>query len=211
MRYDQQKWSVISSLCLLITGISLLSSILFKLPLLIVLSVLFIGALTWFLIFLPKAPDSIRFKVLHRLKIGLITGVIATITYDVVRYDMVKILNLGLNPFKAFPHFGFLLANGKGSQSLHWVLGSIYHFANGLGFAASYSILLAHRGWIPGVIWALCLEAFTIGLYPGWLNFAFTPNFLWMSLTGHIAYGMILGIMCQKLDKKIFQKNDLSN
>ena len=97
-------------------------------------------------------------------------------------------------PFETFLIFGQLIIGVDASRTAAYVVGTSYHFLNGIMFAIAYCFILGGRGWQYGVIWALGLEAAMFTLYPGWLNLeAVMKEFTIVSMTGHIAYGVVLG------------------
>ena len=84
------------------------------------------------------------------------------------------------------------------SITLQWVVGSAFHFCNGLAFAVAYSYWFAPKGPLAGIAFAMVLEAFMLGLYPGWLKIAEYAPFLTMSLIGHLVYGAVLGVLARR-------------
>ena len=69
---------------------------------------------------------------------------------------------------------------------------------NGLAFAVAYSYWFAAKGAVTGIAFAMMLEAFMLGLYPGWLRIADYAPFLTMSLIGHLVYGTVLGVLARR-------------
>ena len=132
-----------------------------------------------------------------RILIGFAGGFLGTIAYDLSRYLIYLFFPISIWPFEAIPLFGRLLAGDSFSQS--WILGFgiLYHLTNGIAFGIAYSILFAPRGWIAGVGWALVLEALMLSIYPGWLGVQFFAEFATISVTGHLAYGFVLGTFCR--------------
>ena len=96
-------------------------------------------------------------------------------------------------PFDIFTIFGQSLL-GAGFEGA-WVrmLGLLFHFANGIGFAIAYTISFGRRGIIAGIIWAMVLELFMVTIYPGWLGMQALEEFLQVSIFGHVVYGVVLG------------------
>ena len=67
------------------------------------------------------------------------------------------------------------------------------------GSAFSRAIVAAGRPWWLGVVFALVLEAMMVSLYPGWLRVPLTSEFVTLSVTGHLAYGSMLGAIARRV------------
>lgn len=130
---------------------------------------------------------------------GLLAGAAATAAYDLSRVVVVEALDLAVRPFAAWPLFGGALI-GQGAPSAgRWVAGAVFHVVNGLAFAVAYTAWFARRGTAVGIAWGMFLEAFMLGLYPGWLRITDYGPFLVVSLIGHVVYGAVLGVMAKTL------------
>lgn len=140
-----------------------------------------------------------RKEVLGRVRVGLICGVVATAGYDVSRYLLVKIAGYSIWPYDTFKLFGQLLLGEGVSADLAWVAGTTFHAVNGLSFAVAYTILLGDRGWKTGIVWAMGLELVMVCFYPGWLGLKVLDEFLNVSITGHLIYGVLLGWLSRRL------------
>lgn len=118
---------------------------------------------------LRHLPLDARRLVRRRAAAGLIAGLLGVAAYDVARVLLVQVLHYQLDPFGTWPIFGQLIIGGdKGTAQ--WIVGTGYHYLNGVMFAVARCMLLPGRLWLFGVAWALGLEAFTLTFYPGWLN-----------------------------------------
>lgn len=129
---------------------------------------------------------------------GLLSGAAATVAYDLSRILVVSALDLPVRPFAAWPLFGRALI-GDAPDGALLAVGFAFHLVNGLGFAVAYTAWFADRGVRAGIAWGLFLEAFMLGLYPGWLNIADYGPFLVVSLAGHVVYGAVLGLGARAL------------
>jgi hypothetical protein len=151
------------------------------------------GATAWAAV--RTLPTHQRTLLAQRIRIGLVAGVWATIAYDLVRYVLVAALSWSVSPFGAFPLFGRLLIGGDQPEVALWVAGTVFHLLNGLGFAIGYTLVITAPTVWTAVIWGMTLELFTILLYPDWLGIRAIDEFFSMSMLGHLAYGIVLGLI----------------
>lgn len=181
----------------LVTGLGLIVGIFTGISLLWILALLISFALIGGSVVYKRLGLSAKKVLRHRLIAGLTGGLLATIAYDLSRYLLYLIFPLHIWPFEAIPLFGQLLVGDHFSKS--WILGFgvLYHVINGVAFGIAYSILFAPWGWIAGIGWALVLEALMLAIYPGWLGIKFFEEFATISVTGHLAYGFVLGMFCR--------------
>lgn len=193
------------------SGIALVIAVLAKASLALMLFVLglFAGcilALKWF-----HATDCSRNVIKQKIVVGLKAGCIATLAYDLSRLLVVKLCNFPISPFKAFPLFGHLILGENASQAAVYIAGTAYHFVNGMLFTVAYCFAFGGRHWLYGVLWALGLEGAMLALYPTWLDLGkVMQEFTIMSMTGHVVYGSVLGVLCQKWLKAGGKKQTIS-
>ncbi len=152
------------------------------------------GILAWM-----RLPPPARTEIIRRAKVGLMAGFLATIAYDVSRWLIVTIFHDTFAPFHVFPILGYAIAGTNLSPAVATIIGTLYHYANGVLFAVAYAILLAPRGWWTGILWALGLEALMLTVYPGWIQPTPFEEFLSVSMLGHVAYGSVLGTFSRRL------------
>lgn len=147
-----------------------------------------------------RGSPSRRRVIITGVRAGLVGGTLATLGYDVSRLLIVSLAHLKFAPFHAFPLFGALIL-GKGvAVWAAWTVGTMYHYLNGVAFAIAYCILLGNRNWKWAIVWALGLEALMFTIYPGWLDLrAVMTEFTVVSLSGHVVYGCILGMISQSM------------
>lgn len=151
------------------------------------------GAAIW-----VRSETEQRSSFRRRLTIGLLSGLTATIVYDVSRLALYYGFNLQVSPFKAFPAFGAAILGSDTDPGTALAAGIIYHIINGISFAMAYTLAFGTKGPLAGFIWAMVLEGLMLATYPSWLNIVHYDQFLIMSLVGHGAYGITLGISAQR-------------
>lgn len=137
-----------------------------------------------------------------RLKHGLWAGLAGTLVYDVVR-GLVQLSGVfQYDAFRAIPLFGSLITGREPESSLAVLAGWVYHFWNGISFAVIYALNAAGKHWLWGLAWAMFLEAAMVLTYP--IAFGVPrsdPGFLTISVLGHAAYGIVLGLWIQRLGR----------
>lgn len=194
LRQHWRRW--IGGALFLCTGAGLLVHLLVGLPLAVTVPGAAGLAASLFLLLNQARPTPFPGR---RIRVGLLSGLLATIAYDLSRLAVVTATRSSVDPFAAWPLFGAGLAGTATPDSLRWVVGAAFHMTNGLLFAVAYTVWLGERGPGWGVLFALGLEAFMLGLYPGWLNIRDTSEFTLMSITGHLSYGLVLGTVTRRL------------
>ncbi|HEV2705679.1 MAG TPA: hypothetical protein VGV59_07115 [Pyrinomonadaceae bacterium] len=159
------------------------------------------GTLAWRL----RGMETTRRAAFLRLLLrGALVGLLATLAYDGARLAIVRLFRLPLNPFEAFPYFGYAIAGESIARRSALAFGTLYHFMNGIFFGVSYCLLLGGRRWFYGVLWAFGLEVLMFSIYPTWLNLdAVLKEFTFVSVSGHIAYGAVLGALATRVDRHI--------
>ena len=135
---------------------------------------------------------------LRRVRAGATAGVLGTAAYDGIRLMLEQ---LGLAPGKSFlaiPLFGTGLTGHQPGDPVAVAAGWAFHAVNGVGFAIAYTLVAAGRAWWWGIVFALFLEGMMVSLYPGWLHVPLSTEFLTLSVSGHFAYGSILGVLARR-------------
>jgi hypothetical protein len=181
-----------------LTGVALLVYMLFHVSLgtaLVCALVFVVAALTWRLYNIHPTQRPVLIRQLGK---GLLIGLVATAAYDLSRLAIVEIFALKVWPFEAFRFFGYAIAGEGISRHLAIAVGALYHLGNGVFFSISYCLLLGRQKWFWGVVWALGLEVLMFSFYPTFLNLdAVMKEFTIVSLSGHLAYGTVLGVMAK--------------
>ena len=98
------------------------------------------------------------------------------------------------NPFRAIEVFGLLILRTDVDTSVTKTVGWPFHLWYGLSFAVMYTLALG-RGRIWWAIgWSMMLEIAMLSTYPSMFRIMLDWPFLAVSLIGHLAYGLGLGI-----------------
>lgn len=166
-----------------ISGVSLLAA---AGLVLVVAAVL--GAVIW-----RRADPRGQMEMGRLLRAGALAGFLATAAYDLSRFFLIEVTGIAFWPFDIFNVFGQALVGAGYSGAWVRLAGLLYHFANGIGFALAYTIVLGRRGVWAGVAWAMVLELLMVTIYPGWLGMEALNEFLQVSVLGHAVYGVVLG------------------
>jgi hypothetical protein len=195
---------LISALLSLFSGAALVITILLRASLGLVLTALV--ALVAMAAGIIWSSSSAKERRLLQTKcvVGATAGILGTIAYDASRWLLVKTIGWTFNPFGAFPVFGRLLIGVGHSSIVILAVGIGYHALNGILFAIAYSLVAFARPWYWGILWALTLESAMFTLYPGWLDLtAVMKEFTVISLSGHVLYGSVVGILCQWIPRRL--------
>ena len=135
----------------------------------------------------------------NRLLVGLVAGFIATLAYDGVRWAIQETAPLDYDGFRSINIFGSLILGKPESALDARIAGWTYHFWNGISFGVMYALVAGPARWYWGLAWGTALELLMISIYP--VAFAIQrsdPAFLAISMTGHAAYGAVLGLLAER-------------
>ena len=151
------------------------------------------------------------------IMIGSVAGLIAAVGYDIFRLPFVFAYGLGLHGivpalqlFKVFPRFGAMLLGQSVEQQQYslaaHLLGWAYHFSNGLTFGIMYLAVVGDarkHHWVWAVVMAVGLElGMLLTPYPAFFGIRATPTFVVVTLTAHLVFGVVLGLLARKLALK---------
>lgn len=187
------------TVAMLFSGMALLISIFTGTSLALSLVLLGITALIIVIAKWRQTPFEIRPLIRRQFITGLVAGISATLVYDIVRWMLTTFGLFNFYPFETFNIFGQLIVGEAAPRSLTVPIGTAYHFLNGIAFATAYCFFAGGRNWKFGIAWALVLEAAMLSIYPGWLDLqAVMREFVAVSMLGHIAYGITLGVISQR-------------
>ena len=132
--------------------------------------------------------------------LGAIAGLISAVAYDLYRLPFVM---AGAPLFNVFPRFGELVLESHEPRWLVHLLGWSYHFSNGAALGIMFlAVVTAFRRanlfWCA-IAWALVVEALLlISNYANFFGFQLNGRFLFLTISAHLVFGIVLGILCQR-------------
>ena len=146
---------------------------------------------------------------------GVVAGLLAAVAYDIFRLPFVfaHSWNLdGILPalplFKVFPRFGALILGQPSEQTAYsldaQLTGWSYHFSNGATFGILYLAAVGaprHHSWWWAIVMAVGLElGMLLTPYPAYFHIRTTPTFIVVTLSAHLVFGVVLGLVAKYLD-----------
>jgi len=135
---------------------------------------------------------------LDRLRGGVWIGLVATLAYDGLRYVLWATGALVFDPFRSHPIFGELITGYPRAGAVAHVVGWVYHFWNGIAFAIMYTLVAGPAHWAYGFGWAMLLEVAWLAALPSTLRLDLSRDMVVLSLVGHGAYGVVLGLLAER-------------
>lgn len=176
-----------------------------------------------FAVLLPATVALVFLALLDRRKgdgrlwraalVGALAGFLAACAYDVFRLPFVFSREWGLtsvvppmNLFKVFPRFGAMIlgepVEQPGYSLAAHITGWTYHFSNGITFGVMYLALVgdaSRRSWLWAVLLATGLElAMLLTPYPQFFAIPVTALFVAVTLTAHLVFGVVLGLLTRR-------------
>lgn len=135
----------------------------------------------------------------ERIWAGSWIGFAGTLAYDGIRYLIAVTGIFSFDPFRIIHMLGALITTEPPTEPVAIAAGWTYHFWNGMNFATMY-VLVAGRGrWPLALAWAMCLEVLMMATYPGVFAISqWDVGFVSVSMIGHVAYGVTLGVLAQR-------------
>lgn len=146
--------------------------------------------------------SPVRRALGRRVGHGVLAAVLATAAYDLTRLVITSTVTTAVDPFVAWPLFGQLLTGAPRDSAVAAGVGFLYHVVNGLGFGIAYVLVFRRPGPVSGLVWGMGLELAMALLYPSWLRIDALREFLTMSVVGHVAYGVTLGLVAAWLHRR---------
>jgi len=134
----------------------------------------------------------------NRLVVGLWGGLAATAAYDATRLVLWQVGVFRFDPFISHPIFGWLITGLPEQSFTAQLVGWSYHLWNGIGFAIMYTVVAGPAHWGFALLWALFLEFCWLTALPSVLEFRPNPELVALSVIGHAAYGLVLGLVARK-------------
>jgi hypothetical protein len=133
----------------------------------------------------------------NRLVVGLASGAVGLVVYDVVRLVVAQFVT-GFDAFYSIRVFGNLITGAPVATPEALAVGFGYHTTNGLTFGVIYALLAGPARWWWGLAWGLVLEIAMILVYPAIYIPTSSRAFLTVSIVGHAAFGSVIGLACQR-------------
>jgi hypothetical protein len=143
-----------------------------------------------------------RLPFWRRFSAGAVAGITGLLAYDLVRLTVYSSHLLDYYPFHAIPILGSLITGQPATAVSSVLAGWLYHIWNGFSFAIIYALLAGPAHWWWGVAWAMLLEIGMLLSYPSFLAIQASASFVTVSLIGHAAYGVALGVTVRRLAHK---------
>jgi hypothetical protein len=140
-----------------------------------------------------RADVEQRRRLTRLAKVGLVSGLVATLAYDVIRTVLSRFDASPYDPFEALRAFGSAIAGPSASPTAVVAAGTAFHLFNGFAFGVAFCLLFRRGGVLRGMAWGAFLEVFQLTLYPGWLDIRAYQEFAQISALSHLAYGATLG------------------
>jgi hypothetical protein len=186
-------WLRVLGLGALLTGAALVAHIVagisLRLALALAVAVLIVAVrLSW-----RRTSSEDRFHMKLRAVVGLVSGLLATVSYDLSKYALSQWEPSPYDPFEAIHIFGVLLAGPTAPNVVVNAAGTLFHVVNGISFGLAFCLLVARPGIVSGTAWGLFLALMQLTLYPGWLDIRFYREFAQISGISHVIYGIVLG------------------
>jgi hypothetical protein len=178
-------------------------------------------------IFLPALLLLLGFAAIDRRRgdgqlwravlIGLASGLLAALAYDVFRLPFVFAKEWRLdamvppmNLFKVFPRFGAMVL-GEPLEQAHYsaatqIIGWAYHFSNGATFGAMYLAIIGRAErwpWTWAIAFAVLLElGMLLTPYTSVFAISITMRFIIVTIAAHAIFGLALGITAGWLERR---------
>jgi len=190
--------TLIAFACAAVSGLALLLHAAGWLPLYYLVDVLAAPSMVLLLALGAIARRINQPIFLNRLVVGVWGGLTATAAYDVVRLALWQAGVFRFNPFISHPIFGWLITGFPEDTFVAQMVGWSYHLWNGIGFAIMYTLVAGPTHWRYALLWALFLEVCWLTALPSVLEFHPNPELVALSVIGHGAYGVTLGLISGK-------------
>jgi hypothetical protein len=146
---------------------------------------------------LRRASSEDRHRMVRRTVVGLLSGLLATASYDLSKFVLSQLDPSPYNPFEAIHIFGLLLVGSSVSNFVINAAGTLFHVVNGISFGLAFCFLVAQPTIVSGIAWGLFLALMQLTFYPGWFNIGFYQEFAQISGASHLVYGIVLGYSCR--------------
>jgi hypothetical protein len=181
----------------LFSGVALLAHIIAGVSLRLALALTIAFLLLAVCLIWRRASNAARQPMIRRTGVGVVSGLLATGSYDLSKFALSQWEPSPYNPFEAIHLFGVLLAGSNASNLVINAAGTVFHVVNGISFGLAFCLFVTHPSVLSGIAWGLVLALMQLTLYPGWLDIGFYQEFAQISGISHVVYGMVLGSSCR--------------
>lgn len=143
-------------------------------------------------------------RLTNRIWVGIWAGAAATGVLDAIRLTG---FHLGQMPGNMPRMFGVLILDrmALGPSLGSDVLGYAYHYWVGACFGLAYALVCGRFRWWGGLVWGLIIEIgmmvtppMVVAMDTGYFGVKFGPGLLVTSLTAHVAFGIVLGLLAER-------------
>jgi hypothetical protein len=152
-----------------------------------------------FVMLLVRSERGQEEVFVNRLRGGAIAGALAVAAYDMVRLLLLLSGLFPFNPFRPIEVYGLLILDRYQDTPLTKAVGWTFHVWNGLAFAIMYTLAVGRGRVLWGLGWGMMLEVAMIATYPSIFRLRLDWAFVLVSLIGHVAYGLTIGITARKV------------
>jgi hypothetical protein len=146
-----------------------------------------------------RSQGAWEHEFIKRISGGIVAGAAGLVAYDAIRYLVLVSGIASFNPFRPIEVYGLLILNRTQDSALTKAVGWAFHIWNGLSFAVMYTVAVGKGRVLWGVGWGMLLELATIATYPSMFRITLGQEFIVMSLTGHLAYGLAVGFAARRM------------
>ncbi|MBI4547019.1 MAG: hypothetical protein HY707_03505 [Ignavibacteriae bacterium] len=146
-------------------------------------------------------------RLSNRIWTGIWVGAVSTAALDVIRLTG---FSLGWMPGNMPRMFGVLILDqmALGPDDLSDFVGGLYHYWASACFGLTYTLLVGRTRWWGGLIWGIIIEIgmmttppMVIAMDTGYFGLKQGFGVLGVSLTAHISYGIVLGLLLERYTK----------
>jgi hypothetical protein len=197
-RAQGSRFRLLLAACACATGGALLVHITSKVSLAFAAVSLLVVAVVVFIVVTQWLDPVRRRYVARRVRVGAISGLIATMAYDLARFGTVALFQMSFKPFHVFELFGQGLLDAEVTGPGVWIAGAAFHIANGTGFGVAFAMAVRRPTILKGIAWAMFLELTMVAFYPSWLQLQALGEFLQVSVVGHFVYGVTLATLVRR-------------
>ncbi len=146
-------------------------------------------------------------RLTNRIWTGIWVGAVSTAALDLIRLPGFL---QGWLPGNMPRMFGVLILDqmAAGPSDFSDFIGGLYHYWVSACFGLTYALLMGRTRWWGGLLWGLIIELgmmitppMVIAMDTGYFGLKYGIGVLGVSLTAHIVYGVVLGMLLERYTK----------